>query len=145
MIFISYIKKRYYERKYKSVTDKDVNKYSLEGLKKYCKVVKVYDGDTITIVFKHHGQLVKYSCRIDGIDAPELRTKNKKEKEKAIYVREYVKNMIDQETVKVYFGKFDKYGRPLIKIRHNRQDLSGILLRKGLVREYHGGKKFAWN
>ena len=144
MIFFSYLKKRYYEYKYKSIVSKDIKPYTLNGLKKYCKVVKVYDGDTITLVFKHHGELVKYSCRINGIDAPEMKSKNKKEKIKATEVRDYLRSLIDGQVIKVYFEKFDKYGRPLIRIRYHRKNLVDDLLEKGFVKEYHGGKKEEW-
>ena len=62
----------------------NVSKLSFEGETIECKVVKVYDGDTITVVFplKYKvkgipilGQMYKWNCRLIGIDTPELRTK----------------------------------------------------------------------
>ena len=144
MILISYLKKRYYERKYKNIEYKDVKAYSLFGLEKYCKVVKVYDGDTITIIFKHRGELMRYSCRINHIDAPEIKTKNKREKEEAIKVRDYLDSLINGKIIKVYFDKFDKYGRPLINIRYKGKDLAEKMLKENLVKSYNGGKKERW-
>ena len=50
----------------------------------YCKVVSVYDGDTIKVVFPIIGsgsmKLYKWNCRINGVDTPELRTKNNLER-----------------------------------------------------------------
>ena len=43
------------------------------------KVVKIYDGDTITIAAKlpySSSPLYRFSVRLNGIDTPELHTKN---------------------------------------------------------------------
>ena len=48
------------------------------------KVIKVYDGDTITVQFKlpyKSSPLYKISVRLNGIDCPELKTKNDVEKQ----------------------------------------------------------------
>ena len=37
--------------------------------------VYMYDGDTIKIVFPLHGELLRWSVRISGVDTPEIRTK----------------------------------------------------------------------
>ena len=50
-------------------------------------VTKVYDGDTITIAAKlpYDGSpLYKFSVRLNGIDTPEIKTKNASEKQKAL-------------------------------------------------------------
>ena len=60
---------------------------------KYAKVIKVYDGDTITIAAKIHpldSNYYRFSVRLAHIDCPELKTKNKDEKnyaEKAKRIR----------------------------------------------------------
>lgn len=45
-------------------------------------VIKVYDGDTLTVGFRHgsSNRPVGESVRIRGIDTPELRTHSEKEK-----------------------------------------------------------------
>ena len=43
------------------------------------RVIKVYDGDTITIQFRlpyKESPLYKISVRLNGLDCPELKTKN---------------------------------------------------------------------
>lgn len=49
----------------------------------YGKVVKVYDGDTITIASKLPyiaSPIYNFHVRLNGIDAPEIRSKNEIEK-----------------------------------------------------------------
>ena len=54
----------------------DVPEFSLSGYKCYCKVLDVYDGDTITLGFIFSKNIYKKRCRLEGIDCAEIRTKN---------------------------------------------------------------------
>ena len=67
--------------------DNNIPQFNFNGDIKQAKVVDVYDGDTIKIVFTVSNKLYKFNCRIIGVDTPELRTKNKKEKKYGIHVR----------------------------------------------------------
>ena len=60
-----------------SVND-DVKEFSFIGETKEAKVVNVYDGDTIKVVFSVLGKLYKFNSRIQHVDTPEIRTRNKK-------------------------------------------------------------------
>lgn len=54
----------------------DAELFSFQGLRSPCKVVDVYDGDTVTIVLKDAltpNTLTKLKIRLLGIDTPELR------------------------------------------------------------------------
>ena len=55
--------------------------FSLNGQIFNAKVVDVYDGDTITCVFKLYGNYYKWKCRISHVDTPEIKTKNIEEKD----------------------------------------------------------------
>ena len=61
--------------KLKLVND-DVPKYSLKGKKLTGKVVHIYDGDTVHVVFYIMNSFVNFICRLDGIDTPEICPKN---------------------------------------------------------------------
>ena len=50
----------------------------------YMKVVNVFDGDTITVVCIVNKCPVRWRCRLQGYDAPEMRSKDEEEKQKAI-------------------------------------------------------------
>ena len=60
--------------------DKSTKEFSFKGEKKKAKIVSVYDGDTIKVVFAVLGKLYKFNSRIQHVDTPEIRTRNKKEK-----------------------------------------------------------------
>ena len=58
--------------------DGKVKVFSYEGRKCEGKVVKVYDGDTIHVVFpltdKEPERLYKWNCRLINVDTPEIST-----------------------------------------------------------------------
>lgn len=148
--FGSYIKDMYKYKKTKKYLKKlepnDVNSFSFNGVKKYARIVKVYDGDTCTILFKWKKQNIKTSCRILGIDTPELRTKNKKEKELGYKAKEFLEGLILEQILMVKFGKNGKYGRPLVEIfLHNGQSISDLMISNGYAKPYFGGTKQKWS
>ena len=102
-----------------SVNDK-IKVFSFEGRECQGKVVSVYDGDTVKIVFpltdKEPERLFKWNCRLINVDTPELRTKNKKEKEFGKKVRDMLREKILNNVVNVKCLDFDKYGRLLVEI-----------------------------
>lgn len=107
------------------------------------KVVKVYDGDTITIIgrVKHNPKLYKFSVRLAGIDCPEMRTHNDNEKEIAIKAKEYlVKEIFDKE---ITLKKVDteKYGRLLAYVYLGKRCMNVELMVNNLAVPYDGGKK----
>ena len=71
--------------------DNNTPLFSLNGKTFTAKVVDVYDGDTITVVFKVFNQYYKWNCRIMHVDTPEIKTKDKIEKERGIFVRNKLK------------------------------------------------------
>ena len=71
--------------------NKQTKIFSFEGRKCLGKVVDVYDGDTVKIVFSlsdnEPERLYKWNCRLINVDTPEIKTKNLKEKAYAKEVR----------------------------------------------------------
>ena len=58
---------------------------------KYAKVIKVYDGDTITVASKlpfKSSPIYRFSVRLRSIDSPEIKGASKKECELAIKSRD---------------------------------------------------------
>ena len=86
----------------------DVKQFSFEGEQKTAKVVDVYDGDTIKVVFALNEKVFKFNCRITGVDTPEVRTKNKLEKEMGLKVRDELRKKILNKVVTIYCDEFDK-------------------------------------
>ena len=98
-------------------------------------VVSVYDGDTITVdVVLWPGLTWRGKVRVRGVDTPEIQTKSRAEKKRALLARDFVRERIGKtvylENVKL--GNFA--GRVVATVR--LQD--GSNLAKVLIQEGHG-------
>ena len=143
--------------------------FSLNGKKMYCRVVNVYDGDTITVVLNIFDGFYKFSVRLNGIDTCEIKSKNEKNKEFACFARSRLISLItdkdtsetsllkDRRMINNFLNKnvycvwiecldFDKYGRLLANIYKNEntsscESFSSILLKEKLAYTYTGETK----
>jgi endonuclease YncB( thermonuclease family) len=133
-----------------SANYKKVPRFSLERLKVDCLCVKVYDGDTITVIGRtpelFNNELRIYKVRILGLDTPEIRGyKSQKEKVFAKVVRDHLKEMILNKTVQIDFSHFGKYGgRTLADVFYNGLNISDYLINKKYAFAYDGGTKQMW-
>jgi len=127
--------------------------FSFCGNEYECKCVDVYDGDTITVVFKPFIGLdfYKFRIRLSEIDTPEIKTHNIKEKELGIYVRDFLRELILDKLIKIKCGEFDKYGRLLAYVYLKDCDnmspensINHLLVKKNYAKIYDGGKKIQW-
>jgi endonuclease YncB( thermonuclease family)/methylphosphotriester-DNA--protein-cysteine methyltransferase len=91
------------------------------------KVVKVSDGDTITVLDKENKQ---HKIRFQGIDAPESRQAYGQA------AKENLSNMIFGKEVKVVWSKMDKYGRTVGKILLDGRDINLEQVRAGFAWHY---------
>ena len=125
----------------------DVNYFSLDGYETEAKVVKVYDGDTIHIVFKYFDTFFKWNCRIQHVDTPELRTKDLEEKKRGYECRDKLSALILDKVVSVKCSKFDKYGRLLVEITvpESGVKIHEYLISEGLANKYEGKTKEKWD
>jgi endonuclease YncB( thermonuclease family) len=123
----------------------DAIDFSFEGQTKEAKVLSVYDGDTVKIAFPLGDTMYRWNCRILGVDTPELRTRNLKEKEMGYMVRDKLREKVLDKIVNVTCGDFDKYGRLLIKITcEDGDDVSDWLISNEYAYAYNGGTKRQW-
>ena len=112
------------------------------------KVLKVVDGDTIDVDIDL-GFSVSFTqrVRLAGIDTPESRTTDLKEKALGLEVKEYLKNLLDgAEDIVIQTEKPDsseKYGRILGWLFINDEDtsLNEKMINEGYAWEYDGGTK----
>lgn len=109
-------------------------------------VIRVVDGDTFEADAKIWlGQSVDVRVRIAGIDAPELHARCASELTRARAARDYLAHRIADGTVWLADVRYDKYGgRVRATVRDAQGDIGAEMLRKGLVREYHGERRRTW-
>lgn len=107
------------------------------------KVVKVYDGDTITIATKIGADICRFSVRLNGIDTPEIKAKNENEKIRAKRARDALNAMIFGKIVKIEVHSYDKYGRILADVvsLDDGTNMSEYMLKNGHATKYDGGTK----
>ncbi len=127
-----------------SLVDSEVKVFTFKGEEKQAKVVDVYDGDTIKVVFVVQGKLFKFNCRILHVDTPEIRTRNKLEKEYGLKVRDALRDKIQGKVFNIICDDFDKYGRLLIDVKLENMLLSQWLISNNYAFEYDGGKRKEW-
>ena len=90
-------------------------------------VVKVADGDTITVL---DGQKKTHKVRLQGIDAPEKKQAyGEKSKQNLAF-------LIYNRTVHVEYSKYDKYGRIIGKVSLKGQDICLEQITKGMAWHY---------
>lgn len=90
---------------------------------KYGKVIKVYDGDTITIATplfngdtSPYIKTYRFNLRLRGINTPEIKTKDKDEKEIALEARDFLSFLVMDKIVKLENVDIEKYGRILCDV-----------------------------
>ena len=107
-------------------------------------VVKVYDGDTITIASKlpyKESPLYRFQVRLNGIDCPEIRGENEFEKKVAQMAKLEISNLILNKHVTLKNVGTEKYGRILADVYIENIHLNGLLLDRRLAVKYDGGAK----
>ena len=108
------------------------------------RVIKCYDGDTITIAayLPYKGsELYKFSVRIRGIDCPEIKSKCDTEKESAIIAKKYVEDKILYNIVRLENVSLEKYGRILADVYIDNLSIGDYLIEHHLAVRYDGGRK----
>ena len=110
------------------------------------KVIKVYDGDTITIASKlpyDESPLYRFSVRLKDIDTPEIKGKNISDDEKtaAILARDFVSNLIMDKFVRLENIENEKYGRILADVYYDDININSLLLDRRYAVKYDGKTK----
>lgn len=112
------------------------------------KIVKVYDGDTVTISARicitetQSTKLFRFNVRLRGIDSPEIRTKNDNERILGIKARDGLRSLIMNQIVILEHVDYDKYGRILADIvTKDGINVSDWMLSNDYAVKYDGGTK----
>jgi len=135
-------------------TFENTKEYTLEGVNKIGKVIKVYDGDTLWVAINIHYKIFKFKVRMLGYDSPEMKPRlnipnREQEIQAAKKAKKYIEDLVLNKKVLVEFSKYDKYGRPLCKLYINKcvfcsrikLCVNDLMLENGHGYEYNGGKK----
>lgn len=109
------------------------------------KVIRVYDGDTITIASRvpglYNSPIYKFSVRLNGIDAPEMTGKDADEKEIAIKARDALTAKILGREIRLENIQTEKYGRLLTDIYLGNTHVNKWMIEERYAVVYDGGKK----
>lgn len=108
------------------------------------QVIKVYDGDTITIASRlpfEGSPLYRLSIRLNGIDTPEIKGKTSDEKQAAKDVRDILSNMIMNKVIRLDNIQSEKYGRILADVYLGDVHINQWLVDNRYAVVYDGGTK----
>ena len=111
--------------------------------------IENYDGDSMTIrIYVWRGLPAVLKVRLMGLDTPEAgwRAKSELERELGAMAKREAELLLSNAkkiVCRVYNIK-EKFGRTLVDLICDGQDVGEMLIAKGLAREYDGGKKLPW-
>ncbi len=108
------------------------------------KVVKVYDGDTITLATILYDVAYRFSVRLNGIDTPEMKGGSAHEKELAILARDELSKRIMNKIVTLKNVSTEKYGRVLADVYLDDECINEWMIKMGHAKSYDGGHKEAF-
>lgn len=150
-----------------NITYENTNYFNFNGLSTKAKVLRIYDGDTIIIGFIFNDSCIKYKCRLNGIDSPEIKAQDEKMKHDAYIARNKLiklitnieingdnmdsyqkmnKRMIENtKIIDVKLNDFDKYGRILIDIIIDNEIINNKLVDNIYWNKYDGKTKLEFN
>jgi len=108
------------------------------------QVIKVYDGDTITIATRlpyKDSPLYRFPIRLKGIDTAEIKSKNENEKKHAKVARDALSELILHKTVLIKNIENEKYGRILADVYLEELCVNEWMIEKSYAVKYDGGTK----
>ena len=112
------------------------------------KITRVVDGDTVDAeISLGYNVYITERIRLMGIDTPESRTRNRKEKALGLAAKAYLKELLKENkgdiilrTSKEGKGKFGRILGTLL-IYDGKTNVNQMLIDEGHARDYFGGSK----
>ena len=109
------------------------------------EVVKVVDGDTVDLLLDLGFSLLKKErCRVAGIDTPESRTRDLKEKAYGLEAKAFLTGVLENAVnLRVHTEKDGKYGRMLGHLHADNYEgsINEMMIQAGHAWSYDGGTK----
>ena len=145
-----------------SLTDAPNYDREFQGKQVIAKVVSVYDGDTLTAIFRLNqdpasasaSAPLKYSVRLTGIDTPEMKPPKTTPNREALIAlaksaRDFVITRTTGQLVMLDLQGLDKYGRVLARVYLTPTPdpaycINDMLIQAGFAKPYAGGTKVTW-
>ena len=136
---------------YRNSTYENTPEYTLNGLRRTVKVIRILDGDTVDIALYHSesGNIYRHRVRLYGIDTPEKRpplSDPNRQAEIAASLR--AKQALEQRVrendfiLVALFYQTDKYGRQMCTFYDKQgEDINQWMIQQGHAYEYHGKTK----
>ena len=107
-------------------------------------VIKVYDGDTITIASKlpyYESALYRFSVRLNGSDCPEMKSYDENERKCANIAKQVVTDLVFNKAIILKNCQMEKYGRILADVYVGGLHVNQHLIEKRLAVAYDGKTK----
>ena len=142
------------EEKYENNQDKESSLINWKDTIKFVPpienglVIKVYDGDTITIASKlpyNNSPMYRFSVRLNGIDCPEIKAKDHNEKQCAQIAKQFMTELVLNKIVTLKNIDTEKYGRILADVYIGELNINNHMVEKRLAVSYDGGTKISPN
>ncbi|HYC63267.1 MAG TPA: thermonuclease family protein, partial [Reyranellaceae bacterium] len=106
-------------------------------------LLRIIDGDTYEMLLEGAPTRV----RLANADTPETGRRAKCVEERMLGQRatDWVREQVEHRAVAVFpLGRADKYGRHLVHVRIDGEDLGRLLVKEGLARPYGGERRRSW-
>jgi micrococcal nuclease len=103
------------------------------------KINKIIDGDTLDISINlGFGVTIQQRIRLKGINAPETRTLNLKEKDEGLRAKEWLERELKDKELIIKTTKEDKYGRMLGELytKDHHLSINERMLQEGFAKIY---------
>ena len=117
------------------------------GIRAPARVLSVYDGDTLKVEAGiWPGLTWRGNVRVDGVDTPEIRGACDEEKRLARVARDFVRDLLLEETVTLVDVDFGKYGGRVAAhvLLPDGSRLDALLIETGHGRPYDGTTREGW-
>lgn len=111
------------------------------------ELVRVLDGDTFEARVKvWPGMEAVTRVRLRGVDAPEMKARCEVEHERALAARAALSDLLSRGSIAVSNVAQDKYGGRIDAdvAAAGSANVASVLLERGLVRRYGGGRRLSW-
>lgn len=152
MNFVNFLNFKFFEKIKKTPKKEWLNEVH------YCKVIDVYDGDTVTVIIRKRREWIQIKVRMLGYDAPEIKPpKNKPDREVEIINAKKAKADLESQVLnKIFVLKVkspDKYGGRILGELYRvnffgkpeEKSINTWMMENSITLPYEGGTKLNFN